>query len=92
MAVALRRLDRVTLEKAMEGLLDGPQIDGLLARRDTIVRCYEDAIARRGEAAVLYDLPSRATAAPQPRRSEALSPLRNQFTWPAAPRRSCCPR
>ena len=53
----LRSLDRPTLEKAMEGLLNEKQIDGLLARRDTIVRFYDDAIATRGEAAVLYELP-----------------------------------
>jgi hypothetical protein len=53
----LRGLDRPTLEKAMEGLLNEKQIDGLLARRDTIVRFYDDAIAARGEPAVLYELP-----------------------------------
>jgi len=55
----LRNLDRATLEKTMEGLLNEDQIDGLLARRDTIVRFYDDAIAARGDLAILYDLPSR---------------------------------
>ena len=63
---ALRRLDRRTLEKAMEGLLDDRQIAGLLARRDTIVRFYDAAIAARGDSAVLYELAPRlvSTAAP----------------------------
>ena len=41
---ALRGLDRPTLEKSMEGLLNEKQIDGLLARRDAIVSFYDDAI------------------------------------------------
>jgi hypothetical protein len=43
----------------MVGLLDGPQIDGLLARRDAIVRYFEERIASSGEGAILYDLPTR---------------------------------
>lgn len=56
---ALRRLDKPTLESTMDDLLDGYQIDGVLGRRDLIVRHFEDAIAHAGEAAVLYDLPPR---------------------------------
>jgi hypothetical protein len=55
----LRRLDRPTIERSMVGLLDGPQIDGLLARRDAIVRYFEERIASSGEGAILYDLPTR---------------------------------
>lgn len=55
---ALRTLDKPTLEKTMADLLNGTQIDGLLARRDKIVRHYDEEIAAQGEAAVLYDLPS----------------------------------
>ena len=55
----LRRLDKATVEKSMVGLLDGPQVDGLLARRDAIVRHFEERIASSGEDAVLYDLPTR---------------------------------
>ena len=64
---ALRRLDRPTLQKSMEGLLNERQIDGLLARRDTIVRFYDDAIAARGDSAVLYELPSRVALKAEPR-------------------------
>jgi hypothetical protein len=63
---ALRRLDRLTLDKTMEGLLTGPQIDGLLERRDRIVRFYDDLIAARGESVVLYDLPPRLAATADP--------------------------
>jgi hypothetical protein len=57
----MRRLDRPTLKESMKDVLDGPQIDGLLARRDWIVNYYDARIAQHGEAAVLYDLPSRVT-------------------------------
>ena len=57
----MRRLDRPTLKESMKDVLDGPQIDGLLARRDWIVKHYDAKIAQLGEAAVLYDLPSRVT-------------------------------
>ena len=55
----LRRLDKLTIEKSMVGLLDGPQIDGLLARRDAIVDYFEERIASSAEDVVLYDLPTR---------------------------------
>jgi hypothetical protein len=32
------------------------QIDGLMKRRDAIVRRFEDLVKEKGEAAVLYDL------------------------------------
>ena len=55
----LRRLDKATIEKSMVGLLDGPQIDALIARRDAIVDYFEERIASSGEDAALYDLPTR---------------------------------
>lgn len=63
----LRGLDRPVLEKTMEGLLNEKQIESLLARRDTIVRFYDDAIAARGESAVLYELPPRLVSTAEPR-------------------------
>jgi len=57
--LAMRRLDRETLENALGDFLSGTQVGGLLERRDRIVRHYDDRIAKRGEAAVLYDLPAR---------------------------------
>jgi len=62
---SLRVLDKPTLEKAVEDVLKGTQIDAVLARRDRIVRHYDDEIAARGEAAVLYDLPTRLPPAAQ---------------------------
>jgi hypothetical protein len=57
----MRRLDQPTLKQTMKDLLNGSQIDGLLARRDWIVKHYDAKIAQLGEAAVLYDLPSWLT-------------------------------
>jgi hypothetical protein len=57
----MRRLDEPTLRESMKDLLAGPQINGLLARRDWIVKHYDAKIAQLGEAAVLYDLPTRVT-------------------------------
>lgn len=56
---ALRRLDKRTLEREMEDLLGGGQIEGLLGRRDRIVKYYDGLIARSGAGHVLYELPSR---------------------------------
>jgi hypothetical protein len=56
----LRRLDRATLEAAMPGLLGPGQIQGLLVRRDLIVRFYDARVAARGAQSVFYRLPSRA--------------------------------
>jgi hypothetical protein len=60
----LRRLDRPTVEAAMAGLLTSGQLNGLFGRRDAIVRHFEAQLAARGEAEVLYDLPSRIKARP----------------------------
>ena len=59
----LRTLEKPALQEAMKDLLIEGQIDGLLARRDTIVAAYERKIASRGEDQVLYRLPSRQLAA-----------------------------
>lgn len=64
---ALKRLDRPTLRATMKGVMTTGQIDGLLTRRDLIVKHYEDALAEHGEALVLYDHPSRLTDAAAPR-------------------------
>jgi hypothetical protein len=62
----LRRLDRTTLDPAMQGLLNQEQIKALLARRDQIVTYYDAKIEALGEKVVLHDLPSRVGGAPPP--------------------------
>ncbi len=58
----LRALDKSTIERSMAGVLDTRQVDAVLARRDAIVRHFDERIAASGEAAVLYDLPARSEA------------------------------
>ena len=60
----LRTLEKPALREATQDLLTEGQVDGLLGRRDTIVRIYEQRIAAKGEAGVLYHLPSRIAAVP----------------------------
>ena len=64
--VALRALEKPTLEKAMVDVLTDGQMEALLARRDKIVKRYEQKIATKGEARVLSDLPSRLTVTAPP--------------------------
>jgi hypothetical protein len=63
---SMRRLDKPTLKPLLADLVNEGQIDALLARRDRIVRCYEQKIGVRGEDSVLYDLPSRIRAEAPP--------------------------
>lgn len=56
---ALRQLDLPTVKAAMKGILTAAQVEGVLGRRDAIVRYYDARIADVGEDAVLYDLPPR---------------------------------
>jgi hypothetical protein len=51
----------------MEDVLSPGQVEALLARRDQIVAHYDARIAALGEAAALYDLPSRSGAEPKAR-------------------------
>jgi len=51
---ALKALDRPTLEAKIGRWLGGPQIEGLLKRRDKIVALAARRIQEQGEAAVLY--------------------------------------
>jgi hypothetical protein len=63
---ALRALEKPVLEAEMKDLLNEGQIDGLLGRRDTIVRFYDDRLKKKGPARVYYDLPSRLAPGPRP--------------------------
>ena len=52
----LRELNKETLRQQLGKCLTGPEIDGILARRDKVVKFFDDEIAGKGEAAVLYNL------------------------------------
>src|SRR5262245_55546066 len=52
----LRGLNKQVLTKGLERYLTSVQIDGLLARRDKIVGFFDEQVAKKGEAAVLFDL------------------------------------
>jgi hypothetical protein len=61
----MRRLDKRTLVERLGTYLTNMEIDGLLARRDRIVKFFDDKAAREGEDAVLFDyLVGRRAAAP----------------------------
>ena len=52
----LKEFNKPLLERELKPYVNDTGIDGLLARRDRIVKFFEDRIARRGEAEVLFDL------------------------------------
>ena len=56
---ALRGLTYETLAGELRPYLTKSQIKALLARRDLIVEYFDNAVAEKGEQAVLYDLPPR---------------------------------
>ncbi len=58
---ALRGLDRGAVEAATQDVLTPGQLDGMMARRDLIVKYYDAKIAELGADAVLYDLPPQVT-------------------------------
>jgi hypothetical protein len=51
---SLARLDKQTLKESTGRFLSGTQIEGLLARRDLILRLAEERAGELGEASVLY--------------------------------------
>jgi hypothetical protein len=53
----LRKLDRAELAQKTKGYLEKGEIDGVMARREKIVAIFDDLIAKKGEAEVLYDDP-----------------------------------
>ena len=52
----MRELSEPKLTEAMDKSLTKQEIEALLARRDAIVKLFDDRIAQRGEAAVIYTL------------------------------------
>lgn len=55
----LRALNREALRRTLGKYLSSQQIDALDVRRALLLRHFDDQIASKGEAAVLYDLPPR---------------------------------
>lgn len=55
----LRGLNRNLLQNALASYLSAERLDALEARRVLLVKHFDALIARKGEAAVLYDLPER---------------------------------
>jgi hypothetical protein len=53
----MRELTADTLQQKLGRWLVKPEIEALLARRDLIVRHFDEAGSQRGESAVFYDLP-----------------------------------
>ena len=52
----LRELNRETLKQKLGRYLTSTEIEGLLARRDKIVKFLDDQIVQKGEANVLFDM------------------------------------
>jgi len=55
----LKKLTREQLKQRVGDYLRGPEIDGVLARRDIIVKHFEQKLAENGEGKVLYELSHR---------------------------------
>jgi hypothetical protein len=53
----MKKLNKDLLKETMGRYLTGSEMDALLARRDQIVTFFEGEAAKKGEAAVLFDLP-----------------------------------
>jgi hypothetical protein len=54
----LRSLDTAVVHKALTSYCTKGEIDAVMARRDVIVKFFEDEVKQKGESAVLYDLGS----------------------------------
>jgi hypothetical protein len=59
----LRALDKGAVEKQLMPYLGKNEIEGVMARRDLIVKFFDNAIKSKGETAVLYDLQRIKSAA-----------------------------
>lgn len=63
---AMRKLDRATVEERLGAYLSKMEIAGLLARRDRIVKVFDEKAAREGADAVLFDYLSGRDDGPKP--------------------------
>jgi len=55
----MKELNRATLQSKLHPWVGNPEIDGLLTRRDAIVKFFDKEAAAKGEAMVYYELPPR---------------------------------
>lgn len=62
----MRALNTVTLKQELGSYLRPEEISGLLARRDIIVRYYEQEIRRKGEESVLTGIPRKTPSVSLP--------------------------
>jgi len=53
----LRKLKSDELMQKTKGYLNKPEVDGVMGRRDKIVKLFDGLIAKKGEKAVVYDDP-----------------------------------
>jgi hypothetical protein len=53
----LRKLSGDELTQKTKGYLFKSEVDGVMARRDKIVKLFDELIAKKGEKAVVYDDP-----------------------------------
>jgi hypothetical protein len=60
----LRALDKDQVQQSLMPYLTKAEAQGVMARRDLIVKFFDGQVTQKGEAAVLYDLPeAKVTAA-----------------------------
>jgi hypothetical protein len=52
----MRELNKETLQQKLGHYLTKPEIEGILPRRDLIVKFFDEQVAQKGEAAVLFDM------------------------------------
>jgi len=55
---SMKKLDEASMEEQLMPYLSKTEIKAILARRDKIVRFFDDAVREKGEGAVMYDLPA----------------------------------
>jgi hypothetical protein len=58
----LRELNKPLLQQRLKSYINNMEMDALLARRDKIVAFFDQEIAAKGEAIVLFDLPRSGQA------------------------------
>ena len=55
----LKTLDKKAIQGRVGKYLTGMEVDGILKRRDQIVKFFDEEVGKKGESAVLFELPPR---------------------------------